>query len=122
MSIANPWLDYVKGRPPVMNATPQDYPAISVKEERKCLHEIRNMGKTMPVNHRLWNGVKATDFALQFILSHHLKRKTKSALDPLPKPVTEPQSKNGGERTSSAQSAHPATGVVECHHETAKSD
>ena len=50
------------------------YPT-DIKDERKCLQEIRGQGKSIPMNYVLQNGMKATDFALMFVMKHHLKRK-----------------------------------------------
>ncbi len=54
-----------------------NYPSC-VKEERKCLQEIRAQGPSIPDNYVLSNGLVATDFALYFVMKHHLKRKGKS--------------------------------------------
>ena len=56
------------------------YPAVpfmTVKEERKCLSEIRSFGDTVPDHFVLSNGMKAEDFALMYVLGHQLKRKEK---------------------------------------------
>jgi len=50
---------------------------MSVKDERKCLNQIRKSEDQIDNDFRLWNGIKAVDFALMYTLSHHLKRKTK---------------------------------------------
>ena len=61
------------------------YPAVpfmTVKEERKCLSEIRNYcgSVNVPENFSLSNGMKAEDFALMYVLGHQLKRKEKETL------------------------------------------
>lgn len=56
------------------------YPAVpfmTVKEERKCLSEIRSYSGSNPENFVLSNGMKAEDFALMYVLGHQLKRKDK---------------------------------------------
>lgn len=79
---ANPWVDHRRNetQPRAMetndNAEYATTP-LSVKEERKCLQEIRAVGRAMTSAHVLSNGMRATDFALQFILNHQLKRKSK---------------------------------------------
>lgn len=50
---------------------------MSVKDERKCLNQIRKCEDQIDNEYKLWNGIKAVDFALMYTLSHHLKRKTK---------------------------------------------
>lgn len=80
MSIADPWNDVPKGYVPLCNEdeTTSSAYTLTVKDERRCLQEIRNLGRNMPLTHCLWNGMKAVDFALKFILNHQLKRKTKT--------------------------------------------
>ena len=56
------------------------YPAVpfmTVKEERKCLSEIRSYGDNIPDHFVLSNGMKAEEFALMYVLGHQLKRKEK---------------------------------------------
>ena len=56
------------------------YPAVpfmTVKEERKCLSEIRSYGDNIPDQFVLSNGMKAEEFALMYVLGHQLKRKEK---------------------------------------------
>ncbi len=58
------------------------YPSC-LKEERKLLNEVRAMGSNVPVTIKLSNGMRATDFCLQYIMNNHFKpqknisRKTK---------------------------------------------
>jgi hypothetical protein len=54
-------------------------PFMTVKEERKCLSEIRNYNGPIPENFVLSNGMKAEDFALMYVLGHQLKRKEKQS-------------------------------------------
>lgn len=54
-------------------------PFMTVKEERKCLSEIRNYVGPIPENYVLSNGMKAEDFALMYVLGHQLKRKEKQS-------------------------------------------
>ncbi len=55
-------------------------PAIScmtVREERKCLNEIRTLGPDISPHHILSNNWRAGDFALKYITSHNAKRAQK---------------------------------------------
>lgn len=78
---SNPWADRDKQQgatpTPVVSAMDalQDLYPTNIKDERKCLQEIRVQGKTIPSNYILNNGMKATEFALLFVMRHHLKRK-----------------------------------------------
>ena len=73
MDNTNPWSDH-----PTPITRPVLKPLnISLKEERQCIAEIRAMGMNMPLNYVLANGQRATEFALQYILKHHLIRKEK---------------------------------------------
>lgn len=79
MNTSNPWIDVVS----VENVPPEPVrhhssATVNIKEERRCLAEIRAIGATIPFHYVLSNGQKATDFALQYILRHHLKRKAKT--------------------------------------------
>ena len=87
----NPWKDRVGGgarhwqqqqqqqQPPPTPATPsaaicEGYPQCP-KDERKCLNEIRAAGRGVPLGFKLSNGLKATEFCLQYIMKNHFKRK-----------------------------------------------
>lgn len=52
---------------------------MTVKDERKCLSEIRSYCGEIPENFVLSNGMKAEDFALMYVLGHQLKRKEKQS-------------------------------------------
>lgn len=53
-------------------------PFMTVKEERKCLSEIRNRcSNGIPENFVLSNGMNAEDFALLYVLGHQVKRRQK---------------------------------------------
>lgn len=51
----------------------EGYPSCP-KEERKLLQEIRNAGRNIHKNYMLSNGIKATDFALQYVIKNHFNR------------------------------------------------
>jgi hypothetical protein len=58
-----------------------NYPQCA-KEERKCLNELRAagaLGQPVPNNFKLSNGVRATDFSLQFLMKSHCQRKNSSS-------------------------------------------
>ena len=56
-----------------------DYPQCP-KEERKYLNEVRAMGRSVPLGFKLSNGLKATEFCLQYIMKNHFKRKQSSTV------------------------------------------
>ncbi len=70
---SNPWSDEL----PLQTPHPIPPLNLTVKEERQCIAEIRAKGTSLPNNYVLCNGQRATEFALQYILKHHLKRKEK---------------------------------------------
>lgn len=78
--ITNPWLEPDdEGTSTTMTTTtfaylPPKYPA-TMKEERKCVHELRSKGNSVSIYTLLSNGMRATEFALAFVMRHHLKRK-----------------------------------------------
>jgi len=51
---------------------------MTVKEERACLSEIRARSPDINYQHVLENGWTAGKFALQYVIGHHRKRKSKS--------------------------------------------
>lgn len=51
---------------------------MTVKQERSCLAEIRNLEPDVTHDTILSNGWTAGKFALAYITGHHIKRKTKS--------------------------------------------
>lgn len=57
-------------------ARPSMYP-IGVKDEHKCLYEIRSKGPNIHLGTVLPGGIRAVDFALYFVCQYHLKRKEK---------------------------------------------
>ena len=74
-------------RPQHTQATPGQkrvvYPAVpfmTVKDERKCLSEIRSCSENIRGNFTLSNGMTAEDFALMYVLGHQLKRKEKQTV------------------------------------------
>lgn len=74
VSPPSPTLSNKSQSPPICH----DYPGCP-KEERKFLNEIRAAGKNIPMSFKLSNGMKATDFSLQYIMKNHFKRKTASS-------------------------------------------
>lgn len=80
----DPWQDRRKNATPLptdpSTCLPNcpDYPQCS-KEERKYLNEIRAAGKNIPITFKLSNGMRATDFSLQYIMKNHFKRKPNSS-------------------------------------------
>lgn len=51
-----------------------DYPTCP-KEERRLLNEVRAIEKNVSQNYKLSNGMRATDFCLEYIMRNHFKRK-----------------------------------------------
>ena len=54
---------------------------MSVKEERACLSEIRSNAGIITDGFILQNGWAAGDFALEYIMGHQTKRKTKTSIE-----------------------------------------
>lgn len=80
----NPWKDRPCGgsREAAAAGAPPDSPRSicpgypeCAKEERRCLNEVRAMGRGVPLGFKLSNGLKATEFCLQYIMKNHFKRK-----------------------------------------------
>jgi hypothetical protein len=76
-ALSNPWLDQTcvihRPRPDAPVVDP-DLLNVDVKEERKCLAEIRSKGPGISSQYVLKNGQRAVDFALAYVF-RHLKRK-----------------------------------------------
>jgi hypothetical protein len=84
MPLNNPWREEPRTHespalpPAALTMTPPPgYPS-TVKEERRCLSEIREKGANVPVNTILSCGIRAVDFAIFYVSQHHLKRKYRS--------------------------------------------
>lgn len=58
-------------------------PSMSVKEERKALQEIRSITNPRPHMVLQCNGMTVGAFALQYVVGHHLKRKTGKVVKPV---------------------------------------
>lgn len=75
----NPWLD---DPPPTLTSStiihpppmPPRYPS-TLKEERRCIQELQSRRANLSPNALLSNGMRVTDFALAYVMKHHLKRK-----------------------------------------------
>lgn len=63
---------------------------MSVKEERRCLSEIRKLGDDIGDKHLLSNGWTAGRFALMYVTGQHVKRKTKTKTKTIAKKKTGP--------------------------------
>lgn len=74
----NPWID--KSLPPSQSPgivqAPKNYPA-TLRDEKRCLQEIRGKGAGISVNAILSTGIRAMDFALFYVSKYHLIRKNK---------------------------------------------
>lgn len=78
----NPWQErspktpnlLESSNPPTTFICP-NYPTCP-KEERQYLNEVRGLGKHVPANFKLSNGLKAAEFCLHFIMQNHFKRKS----------------------------------------------
>lgn len=46
------------------------------KQERKYLNEVRTLDKNVSTKFKLSNGMRATDFCLQYIMKNHFQRKS----------------------------------------------
>lgn len=57
----------------IVNICP-NYPTCP-KQERKYLNEVRSLDKNISTKFKLSNGMRATDFCLQYIMKNHFKRK-----------------------------------------------
>jgi hypothetical protein len=80
---SNPWLDRPQVRLTGEAMTLIDnFVPPSLKEERRMLAEIRNLGTAIPSSHILSNGMPATTFALWYIIRRHLTRKFKAVTTP----------------------------------------
>lgn len=53
--------------------------AMTVKDERACLSEIRKLGPDVSHHHVLTNGWTTGKFALMYVTGQHVKRKSKSS-------------------------------------------
>lgn len=52
--------------------------ALSVGDERRCFNQVRRAADYITEETLLWNGWTAGQFALQYIIGHHSKRKKKA--------------------------------------------
>lgn len=74
---ANPWNDvpFTLDNNEISSDWMHFYMRMNVKEERKLMSEIRAQGASISSTFILSNGRRATEFALYYILRHHLRRK-----------------------------------------------
>lgn len=73
----DPW-EGKKSKPLIERDSPHvicpNYP-VCPKEERRLLNEVRSLQTNISPNHKLSNGMRVTDFCLQYTMIHHFKRK-----------------------------------------------
>lgn len=64
--------------PPTKRVMTSSIPWLSVGQERQCLNEIRRVGLGVSSSYKLRNGMSAGEFALNYVVGHHLKRQAKN--------------------------------------------